>query len=346
MPSEDLVVVKVAPFNAESPTEQLGHDLTPLSSFYVRSNFDVPKIDPVSYHLHVGGKVNQPLALGLDELKALGAVTLTSTLECAGNHRMGLTPMPTGEPWAGGAVSTAQWTGVPLRAVLRRAGIQSDVIEILATGADQGKPKDHPEVISFQRSLPLAKALHPDTLLAYEMNGEPLQPSHGAPLRVVVPGWYGMAGVKWLTRLEAITAPFTGYYQASRYIFDYGDDANPQPVNTIRPKSIIVDPSEGVTVSAGSVLVRGRAWSGAGAITSVEVAVDGGASWKPARLLDEASPYAWRIWEFTWDAADPGRHTLRSRATDEAGNTQPDSARWNRHGYGSNGVRLLTVNVR
>ncbi len=256
MPSEDLVVVKVAPFNAESPTEQLGHDLTPLSSFYVRSNFDVPKIDPVSYHLHVGGKVNQPLALGLDELKALGAVTLTSTLECAGNHRMGLTPMPTGEPWAGGAVSTAQWTGVPLRAVLRRAGIQSDVIEILATGADQGKPKDHPEVISFQRSLPLAKALHPDTLLAYEMNGEPLQPSHGAPLRVVVPGWYGMAGVKWLTRLEAITAPFTGYYQASRYIFDYGDDANPQPVNTIRPKSIIVDPSEGVTVSAGSVLVR------------------------------------------------------------------------------------------
>jgi len=350
--AERLVPVKLAPFNAESEVGKLAADLTPNEDFYVRSNFKLPSLDPSGYRLRVGGNVERPLTLGLDDLRALGSKTLVTTMECAGNNRTLLAPLPSGEPWQGGAVSTGRWTGVPLAAVLERAGPRAGTLEILFEGADRGRPRDLPAALAepggdvpFARALPLEKALHPDTLLALEMNGQPLPADHGAPLRLIAPAWYGMGSVKWVARIEALTEPFRGYYQANRYIYDYGDGP-PPPVTTMLVKSTIVSPLEGEVVPLGPAVVRGRAWSGSGEITRVEVAVDGGETWQEARLGPAVGPYGWRSWELEWEATDPGRHALRSRATDAAGNVQPPIARWNRYGYGSNGIQVLVVNTR
>ncbi len=341
-----LVVVRAEPFNAETPLECLNADMTPAANFYVRSHFPVPQLNPATYRLSIGGAVEQPLELSLDELRALGVRTLVATLECAGNQRTGLSPLPVGEPWDIGAVSTASWSGVPLRAVLERAGLRPGVVEVLAVGADRGRPPDWPEEIPFARALPLDKALHPDTLLALEMNGEPLTPAHGAPLRLVVPDWYGVASVKWLQRLEALTAPFRGYYQVQRYVYVFDDATESVPVTTMQVRSVITTPVPGQTLAPGPVVVRGKAWSGAAEVVKVEVTVDGGDIWQEARLLPAASPHAWRSWEFVWNAVEPGRHVLRSRATDALGNTQPDMPRWNRYGYGNNAIRPVIVTVR
>lgn len=344
--AEELVVVRAEPFNAEAPLECLSADVTPIRNFYVRSHFPVPQLDPATYRLSIGGAVEQPLELSLEELRALGLRTLVATMECAGNQRTGLSPLPAGEPWDIGAVSTASWSGVPLRAVLERAGLRPGVVEVLAVGADRGRPPDWPEEIPFARALPLDRALHPDTLLALEMNGEPLTPAHGAPLRLVVPDWYGVASVKWLQRLEALTVPFRGYYHVQRYVYVFDDAAEPVPVTTMLVRSLITEPLHGQTLAPGPVMVRGKAWSGAAEVVRVEVAVDGGENWQEARLLPAASPHAWRSWEFVWHAVEPGRHVLRSRATDALGNTQPDVPRWNRYGYGNNAVRPVIVTVR
>jgi DMSO/TMAO reductase YedYZ molybdopterin-dependent catalytic subunit len=347
-----LVVVKVAPFNAEAGLDRLGAQITPTPSFYVRSNFAVPQLEPDRHAIGVEGAVERPLRLSPADLHALPIRTVTTTMECAGNNRSTLAPLPSGEPWQAGAVSAARWTGVALRDVLDRAGVQGGTIEVLAEGADRGTPKDGPADIPFARSLPLDKAMHPDTLLALEMNDAPLPPDHGAPVRLVVPEWYGMASVKWLARIVALTEPFTGYYQARRYIYDHGGDQPVTPVTRMRVKSVIVSPAEGSTVAAGTVVVQGKAWSGDGAIVKVEVAVDGGDTWQEARLLEDGgaegqrASYTWRAWEFVWQASDPGRHALRARATDSAGNRQPDAARWNKYGYGNNAARPVMVMVR
>jgi DMSO/TMAO reductase YedYZ molybdopterin-dependent catalytic subunit len=344
--AEKLVTVKVAPFNAESALAQLADDVTSNDGYYVRSNFPVPRLDPATHRVTLGGNVETTLDLGLAELRALGTRTLLTTTECAGNNRMTLAPLPTGEPWLGGAVSTARWTGVPLRAVLDRAAPKDGTVEILVVGADRGKPSDGPPDIPFARSLPLDKALHADTLLAWEMNGQPLPADHGAPLRLVVPTWYGMAAVKWVQRIEALTEPFEGYYQRNRYIYDYDDGQPPTPVTTMLVKSTVVSPADGATVPVGPVVVRGRAWSGVAPIARVEVTVDGGENWQEARVDPAVSEYGWHAWELTWAASGPGRHALRCRATDGRGNVQPPVARWNTYGYGSNGVQVIAVDVR
>ncbi len=341
-----LVTVKVAPFNAESSIEELGADITPTAGFYVRSNFKVPIIAPDAYRLRVGGLVDRPLELSLTELKALGTRTITTTMECAGNNRMSLAPLPSGEPWLGGAVSTGRWTGVPLASVLAKAGLQSNSVEILVEGADRGKPKDGPADIPFARGLPTDKALHPETLLAFDMNGEPLTIDHGAPIRLVVPTWYGMAAVKWVTAIEAIAEPFTGYYQKNRYILDWGNGEPPPPVTTMMVKSIVTAPHENDIVPVGPLKIEGKTWSGVGAITRVEVAIDGAETWQDAQLTPASGPYTWQSWSFQWAAAEPGRHAIRCRATDDKGNIQPAMARWNKYGYCSNGVQVTVVNTR
>jgi DMSO/TMAO reductase YedYZ molybdopterin-dependent catalytic subunit len=286
--------------------------------------------------------------LSLEDLRGLGASTTTSvvsTMECAGNGRTALAPLAAGEPWQTNAVATARWTGVPLRVVLERAGLRPSTREILAAGVDRGQPDDAPAALAYERGLPLDKALDGDTLLAWEMNGAPLTREHGAPLRLVVPDWYGMASVKWLTRLEARAEPFEGYYQAQRYVYDLADASAVVPVSTMRVKALIVSPAEGAHVGLEPITLRGRAWSGEAPIARVEVSTRGGDSWEEARLLGAPSAHAWTAWEFTWRPSAPGRHALRVRATDAAGNRQPDVGRWNRHGYGSNGVRVHVVEV-
>jgi len=343
-----LVPLKPSPFNAESAVPALEPAVTPASHFYVRSNFTVPDLDPASHRLTVGGAVRTQLNLSLEELRALGSRTISTVMECAGNNRLQLTPLPSGEPWHVGAVSAGTWTGTPLRVVLERAGVGDGVTEILFEGADHGKPKDGPGDIPFARSLPLDKALNGEALLVYEMNGAPLPRDHGAPLRLIVPSWYGMASVKWLHRIEALTEPFTGYYQRNRYVYELANGTPATPVGAMRVKSIIISPEDGGTVTLGPCVVRGKAWSGDSEIVKVEVGVDGGDDWREAKLLpvqDAGGQYTWRAWEYEWTADVAGRRALRSRATDSKGNVQPAQPTWNKYGYGNNAIRPIIFDV-
>ena len=340
--SGERPVVRTEPPNSETAPRALDEAITPARAHFVRSNFPVPRIDPQSHRLRVEGAVREPLQLGMAELARLPMRRVAVTLECAGNGRSAMSPLPRGEPWNGSAVGTAVWGGTPLAAVLERAGLKGDAVEILAEGADRGR-KDGAGTIPFARSLPLEKALDPDTLLAREMNGGSILPEHGGPLRLVVPGWYGMASVKWVTRIEALATSFRGYFQGDRYVYEYENGS--EPVREMRVRSLVTAPAEGETVPRGPVRVAGWAWSGAAPIERVEVAAEGGGEWREARLEAPSGPYGWTRWEYEWRPESAGRHALRSRATDAAGNVQPDTARWNVHGYGNNAVRPHFVTV-
>lgn len=342
-----LVMIKRQPFNAETPPDALRMVQTPNPNFYVRSNFPSPELG-ADWRLRVSGAVNQPFAISLEELQELPSSTLSVTLECAGNGRLGFSPLPQGEPWGWGAVSTAEWTGVPLRVLLARAGLKSGVLEIMFEGADTGVPSSGWPTTHFGRSLPLDKALHPDTLLAYGMNGEALPAEHGGPVRLLVPGWYGMASVKWLASIKALEEPYTGYYQRERYVLDYASGPEGVPVRAIQVRAMITSPHNGAVVQLGKQTVSGLAWSGEAPIKGVEVNVEGGGEWRQARLLDnpdQMGPYSWVRWEFNWEPTKIGRHALRARAIDAKGTIQPDAARWNRLGYMNNSVQPVVVNV-
>lgn len=337
----ELVVVSHAPLNAETPADALAEPITPTDSAYVRTNFPVPALGD-DHRIAVGGAVAHPATLSLDALRGLPTRTVVATMECAGNDRLGIRPLPGGEPWRTGAVSTVRWTGVPLAELLRRAAPAADAVEVLATGADAGPRADAEGTVTFARSLPLADALDPDVLVALAMNDEPLPPLHGAPARLVVPGWYGMASVKWLARLDVLRTPYDGYFQRRRYVYDDADGV--RPVTRMRVKSAIVAPAEGARVAAGRVRVWGWAWSGGVAVTEVAVAVGGDGPWQAAALEAPPSPHAWTRWALTLDLP-PGRHVLRSRATDATGATQPETPPWNRLGYGNNAVRAVVVDA-
>ena len=339
-------ILSAEPFNAETELDELGEDMTPQSRFFVRSHFPRPDRGRDEHRLEVGGAVEHPLRLSVADLEAMGTRRVTATLECAGNGRTGLRPLPTGEPWGLGAVGTARWEGVPIRTVLESARVRPGGIEVLATGADRGKPPGRAEAISFARSIPLAKAMDPDTLLAFRMNDEPLSPEHGAPVRLVVPGWYGVASVKWLERLEVLPEPFRGYYQVERYVSDLADGKPAGPIGPMRVRSLIVSPLDGQIVPRGRVILRGKAWSGDGEVVRVQIGVDGGEARHAATLLPTPSPHAWRAWEFPWEPREPGRHVLRSFATDKEGNRQPELGRWNVHGYENNAAQAVVVTVR
>jgi DMSO/TMAO reductase YedYZ molybdopterin-dependent catalytic subunit len=335
------VVIRQEPLNAEAPLGALDSPITPSDRFYIRNNYPVPALTADTWRLEVGGAVARPFTLTLADLLALPARTFPATLECAGNDRTGFDPLPSGEPWGAGAVSTGVWRGTALAPLLERAGLRDDVVEIRFAGVDT-PPGEAPP---FVRSLPRAAALDPDMLLAYELNGEPLAPEHGWPLRLLVPGWYGVASVKWLGRIEALAEPFTGYFQAARYVMDIPGAGTRPPLQTMAVKSLITYPRAGATLPPGAQEIRGMAWSGDGAITEVAVSTDGGATWQPGALDPPASPYAWQPWTFAWTPPGPGAYTLCARATDAAGHTQPAIAPWNRLGYVNNAIQAVTVDV-
>ena len=338
-----LVLVRHAPLNAESPRSALRTLVTPTAARFVRTNFAIPALSAATHALEVDGSVQRKMSFGIADLQAMGQRTLTVTTECAGNHRTSLAPQPPGEPWQGGAVSTGRWTGVPLLRLLELAGVRPDCVEILVAGADRGRTAQGET--RYERSLPLAAALSPDVLLALELNGRLISPAHGGPLRLVVPGWYGMASVKWVARIEALAAPFRGYFQGERYVYREPGKA-PAPVTQMRVKSIFVSPAPSARVRMGALRVRGLAWSGSAPIDKVEVAVEGGGPFAAARLLGEPIAHAWRRWEMIWTPSHRGRHVLRCRATDSAGNVQPEAPVWNELGYGANAVQSLTIEVR
>jgi DMSO/TMAO reductase YedYZ molybdopterin-dependent catalytic subunit len=338
-----LTMIQPEPFNAEAPPEALTADISPTHLHYVRSNFALPAHDGI---LEVGGAVANPLTLTLDDLRAMPAITRAVTLECAGNGRLAQTPLPVGEPWGHYAVSTARWTGALLHHALEQADPSPDGVDVRFEGADHG-PYYQYEDIRFVRSLDLPHAADPsaEILIAYEMNDEPLNPDHGAPFRLIVPHWYGVASVKWLKRIDVITRDYEGEFQVGHYMYEWPDRPH-EPVTAMRVRARITDPTPGATIPTGTYTVRGKAWSGTGPVTKVEVSLTGEGDWYPARLELRRGPYEWQDWSFAWQAAKAGRHTLRARATDAAGNVQPDVPPWNRLGYGNNAVEVLYVDVR
>jgi DMSO/TMAO reductase YedYZ molybdopterin-dependent catalytic subunit len=346
-----LEELQLATRNHGMPLEALRHAITPPGLHYLLTHYDIPVVDARSWTLELGGLVERPLKLTLDELRLREAVELVVTMECAGNGRAKLDPRPsTSQPWLVEAIGTARWRGIPLRTLLDEAGVRDGAVEVLFTGLDRGLEGGVEQ--TYQRALAIDDSRRDEVLLAYDMNGAPLPPQHGFPLRVVVPGWYGMTSVKWLARIDVIDRPFDGYQQAQAYRLRQTEDEPGEPLTRMAPRSLLVPPgvpdffTRERALPLGPVLLEGRAWSGRARVEAVEVSVDGGETWHAAELEPDApgSRWAWRGWTFTWDAS-PGRHLVGSRACDGAGNIQPLEPRWNLGGYANNAVQWVRVNV-
>ncbi len=343
-----LEMINPAPYNAEAPPQALLGNLTPTELHYVRSNFALPAHDGT---LEIGGAVGTPTALTIEDLRALPAHDHAVTLECAGNGRLDMRPLPTGEPWGDYAVSTARWTGALLRDVLALAAPSREGVDVRFEGADHGQyhlqailPETNQDDLTFVRALPISEVVDPasDILVAYEMNGEALVADHGAPFRLIVPHWYAVASVKWLKRIDVLTEPYTGEFQTGHYIYEWPDRPH-EAVRHMRVRARITDPVPGAVLPEGSYTVRGKAWSGTGPVTEVGISLTGEGDWHPAQLDPPKGPYQWQDWSFVWEGINVGRHTLRARATDAAGNVQPDVPPWNRLGYGNNAIEVLFV---
>ncbi|MBI1917971.1 MAG: sulfite oxidase [Planctomycetes bacterium] len=323
---EQRKVVTAAPENSETPLESIRSWVTPTRLFFVRNHFPVPEVDLDRWRLAVEGCVAWPRRWSFDELTDVPERTVFATVECAGNGRSFLSPHVHGVQWGAGAVGHAEWTGVPLRLLLEEAGVRPGAVEVLFEGTDSGTETDHPEVMPFARSLPLAKALSPDTLVVYRMNGESLEPRHGFPLRLFVPGWYGVASVKWLRRIEVIDRPFKGYYQSVKYTIQRrGSDEGVETViiGPMEVKSEVLRPRSGAVLGVGPNRLTGVAWAGEEAVARVEVSTDGGGSWGDAALVGPQAEYSWTLWEYLWEAAEPGEYTLLARAISASGKVQP-----------------------
>ncbi len=318
---------------------------------YVLVHFDIPDIDAAAFELVVDGRVARPQALTLEALRERPTVSMPVMMECAGGGRAHLAPRPVSAPWHDEAIGCAEWTGTPLRGVLEDAGLLDDAVELLFTGADRGL--DQGVEHDYQRSLTVDEAMREEVLLAYAMNGQALPASHGFPLRLIVPDWYGMASVKWLRSITAIAEPFEGVQQTGLYRYRRSEQDPGEPVTYKKPRALMAPPgipeflSRGRHVPAGRVLVEGRAWSGRAAVSRVEFSADGGQSWEDARLEEPNGRHGWSRWSYEWDARDPGDHELCVRATDADGNVQPlESAEtWNQGGYGVNAVQRVAVRV-
>ena len=338
--------LRLAARNHALPLEALRYDITPAGLHYLLIHYDIPAVDPAVFTLEVDGAVERPLSLSLADLQARERVTMPITFECAGNGRALLEPRPISQPWLTEAVGTAEWGGTLLAPLLEEAGVRDGAVEALLTGLDRGLEGGRPQ--SYERSLPLGDT--GEALLAYEMNGAPLPPQHGFPLRLVVPGWYGMTNVKWLGRVTLLEEPFEGYQNTVAYRMYDADGEPGDPVTRMLPRSLMVPPgvpdfmSRERHLEPGPATLTGRAWSGQGPIERVEVSTDGGATFAPAELDEPLGPAAWRGWRFAWDA-QPGEHVLCSRATDAAANTQPLDPPWNLKGYSNNAVERIAVVV-
>ena len=341
--------LQLAARNHGMPLEAMRHEITPLGLHYLLVHYDIPVVDAATWRLRVGGRVERELELSLEDLRAREAVTQAITMECAGNGRAQLDPRPISQPWLAEAVGTAEWTGTPLAPLLAEAGLAPGAREVVFTGLDRGVEGGVEQL--YERSLSLADAQRGDVLLAYAVAGEPLPPQHGFPLRLIVPGWYGMTSVKWLQRITVAAEAFTGYQMTQGYRMRGSEDDPGTPVTRMEPRSLMVPPGipDFLTrrrfLAPGRVRLEGRAWSGWGPIERVEVSADGGATWADAALGDPPGTAAWAPWWHHWDAAE-GEHELCVRAHDASGRSQPDSPPWNVGGYANNAVQRVAVTVR
>jgi DMSO/TMAO reductase YedYZ molybdopterin-dependent catalytic subunit len=341
--------LQLATRNHGMPLEALRWPVTPVGLHYLLVHYDVPLVDEAAWRLGVDGEVETPLELSLEDLRALPRHEVVATFECAGNGRARIAPRPVSQPWLNEAVGTGRWHGARLRDVLERARPREGALEVVFTGLDRGI--EGGEEQAYQRSLTLEAALEDDVLLAYELNGAPLPPQHGHPLRLLVPGWYGMTNVKWLARITLAREPFAGYQQARGYRMRASEDEEGTPVERMAPRALMAPPgipefmSRDRTLPPGPVTLEGRAWSGHAPVEHVEVSTDGGETWQPALLEPpELGRWAWRRWTYAWEA-EPGEHELSCRARDAAGNEQPLAPAWNVGGYANNAVQRVRVTV-
>jgi DMSO/TMAO reductase YedYZ molybdopterin-dependent catalytic subunit len=344
-----LEELQLAARNHGMPLEALRWDVTPIGLHYLLIHYDIPAVDPAQWRLVLEGSVERPRSLSLDDLRSRPAIEVVATMECAGNGRVHVDPHVVSQPWLLEAVGTARWRGTSLAALLEEAGVREGAVEVLFTGLDRGVEGEEEQ--DYARSLPLAEALRDDVLLAYEVNGVALPPQHGFPLRLLVPGWYGMTSVKWLGRITVLEAPFDGYQQRHSYRMRQQEDEVGEPLQRIQVRALMVPPgipeflTRARVVSAGECIVEGRAWSGQAEVAGVEVSTDGGRTWEDAELEpDSLGRWAWRGWRFVWEAS-PGEHELCCRARDTAGNVQPLDSPWNVGGYANNAVQRVAVTV-
>jgi DMSO/TMAO reductase YedYZ molybdopterin-dependent catalytic subunit len=343
---ENLRVMTARPLNAETPTESLRSWITPNSVFFSRNQGAIPprRIPLARWRLAIDGRVEETFTLTFDQIRRMPRAIVADTLECSGNGRALLSERAAGNPWTVGGIGNAVWAGVWLRDVLARVRLQTDAAHVAFEGFD--RPLGSAGV-KFIRSIPLDKALS-STLLAYEMNGEPLPLAHGFPLRALALGWTGANCVKWLSRITLLNGPYEGFFMDQVYrVFQKGQDPRSGDIVTGLPlKAIITQPLVGETIPTGTVVVLGAAVAGEHHVEAVEVSVDGGATWKQAQFIGPDENFAWRQWQFVWQAQAAGEFTIMACAVDGDGRRQPMEAGWNVLGYGNNGVRNHAVTVR
>lgn len=334
----------------ETPVECFNTWLTPVPRFFVRNHMHEPvTLDRQEWKLLIGGEVEHPFTLDLNELSKLATHAVVDTLECAGNGRALYHPAVPGIQWQKGAVGTARFSGPPLRALLERAGVKPNGKHVMFRGLDEVPGKVPP----FVRSIPIEKALNADTLVATHMNGTPLTRHHGFPARALVPGWVGAASCKWLAEIKVLDAEFEGNFMNPGYRLPNGpvkpgDTVKPQdthPVTGLAVKSLISSPGDGATVKAAAVHIHGVAWAGEADIAKVEISTDGGGSWNPAQLSREQAHYAWRLWSYHWKALKSGDYVIQSRASDSQGGIQPATVVWNPSGYLYNAIDQVKIHV-
>ena len=339
--------LRLASRNHAMPMELLREELTPPGLHYVLTHYDIPAVDPFTWSLAVDGEVKHPLSLSLAELQSMPTRTVRVTLECAGNGRVGVTPRPVSQPWLNGAVGTAEWTGVPLRDLLEDAAPTDRAVDVVFTGHDHGFERGVEQ--DYARGLTLADATTEDVLVAYAMNGSPLPLQHGFPVRLVVPGWYGMAHVKWLRSITVIDHTFDGYQNLAYRLRQEADDEG-VPVTRIEPRALLMPPGDPDFMSRdrvmrpGAVRLRGRAWSGWAPVERVEVSTDGGTTWSEAELTPHEHRWAWREFSLLWQAV-PGEHLLRVRAHDASGRIQATEPAWSRGGFANTADQPIKVYV-
>ncbi|WP_070121279.1 sulfite oxidase [Bacillus marinisedimentorum] len=343
-----LTTRSLHPENQEAPIHFLHSDHIPGKLFYRRNHFAYPENVSPAGHLLISGLVRQPYLFRYQDFHSMHSKTITAVLECAGNKRANFKPAVFGEQWEDGAIGEGRWTGVPLHHLFSMTGLSSSAKEVVFEGWDKGERTDMDGTVPFARSLPVEKALHPDTILAYEYNGRPLSFKHGFPLRLIVPQWYAMSSVKWVKRITVIDHKFQGPFQSIDYnYYPHPDsDWDKFPVTTTHVNSIIQKPLDYEILNTGIHEIKGIAWSGEGEITAVDISLDGGQTWNQAGLSKPANEqYAWTKWSIDWEVREPGEYEIRARASDSAGRTQPAEAFWNRKGYGYNAIQAVHVKV-
>ncbi|MBT98076.1 MAG: sulfite oxidase [Dehalococcoidia bacterium] len=345
----DLNVLSPDPICAALFLPDMDLPVSKTEGHFIRSHFAAPQISTAGWSLPISGDVDNPVTLSYDDLLKMPSHEVTCLMECAGNSRSTMQPPAEGVQWNNGGLSVGTWKGVSVKTVLERASIKGSATDVLFVGADSGTESHAEGTLVYEMSVPLEKLLHPDSILAYEMNGETLPKDHGYPIRLVTPGWYGMTSVKWLEKIVVMDHPNGGFHEMDYWIYPATDgksDAKARRVTNLKVKSLISSPEKGDIIAPGKHQVTGVAWSGAGAITKVEVSTDDNRTWHTAKLEEPNGGYSWQHWFFDWEVVSVGNSLIRSRATDSAGNVQPMLATWNFRGYEVNSIHSVPITVR